>query len=94
MRSDTAIDKVLEEMRYHLELVYGIGFNDGMKYVNQAGQKNVIQYDLNGKYIREYEGIRDAARKTGFSRSSISDCLNPKRKHKTAGGYKWKYKTI
>lgn len=37
----------------------------------------------------EYESIRDAGRKTAICRSAISKCLN--KKHKTAGGYHWKY---
>lgn len=52
--------------------------------------KPVIQYDLNGNFINEYFGTRDAYRKTGISYSHIGDvCLG---KRKTAGKYIWKYK--
>ena len=49
----------------------------------------VIQYDLNGKKIKEYNSIKEAKEKNKKC-SKISDCCSGKRK--TAGGYIWKYK--
>jgi len=40
---------------------------------------------------QEFSSAVDAESKTGICRSSISKCC--KHKQKTAGGYKWKYKT-
>lgn len=49
----------------------------------------VIQYDLKGNKIKEYESIKEAKKKNKKC-SKISDCCSGKRK--TAGGYIWKYK--
>lgn len=52
--------------------------------------KQVIQYDLNGNYICEFNSIKEASISCGANRSHISAvCLN---KRKTAFKYKWKYK--
>ena len=52
--------------------------------------KPVIQYDMEGNFVNEYFGTRDAYRKTGISYSHIGDvCLG---KRKSAGKFIWKYK--
>lgn len=51
--------------------------------------KPVIQYDLEGNYIAEYESCTDAGKATGcFARSIGQVALG---RLKTTGGYKWKY---
>lgn len=55
----------------------------------KASQKKVVQYDLNGNFIAEYNSHREASEKTGVCRSSITRCCTGNRK--TAGGYKWNY---
>jgi hypothetical protein len=51
--------------------------------------KPVHQFDLNNNYIQTYPSVSEAQRQTGIT--NISTCaLN---KIKTAGGFKWKYKT-
>ena len=52
--------------------------------------KLILQYDLEGNFIKEYENCCEASRKTNICRSCINDCCNEKLK--TAGGYIWKYK--
>ena len=50
----------------------------------------VIQYDLNGKFIKRYDYMQQAVNELGLSSSShISMCCNGKR-HK-CNGYIWKY---
>lgn len=52
--------------------------------------KPVIQMDLNNNIIAEYEGVHDAARKTGFNRGAIGNCCRGNaNKHKN---FKWIYK--
>ena len=50
----------------------------------------VVQLDLNGNFIKEYESMTDAANAVGCARSNIRDCC--KGRQKTAKNYKWKYK--
>lgn len=53
--------------------------------------KIVLQIE-NGKIIAEFYGIREAQRKTGIERRSISGCCNHHPKFNTAGGYEWEFK--
>ena len=50
--------------------------------------KPVIQYDLQGNFIKKYASATEAA-KDGFSSGHISECCRGKRK--TVKGYKWEY---
>lgn len=54
---------------------------------NKKRRKKVVQYDINGNFIKIYDSIISAQKETNIYH--ISDCcLN---KLKTAGGYIWKY---
>ena len=53
--------------------------------------KAVVQYDLQGNLIAEFEGLRDAERQTGISHENISSCCRGKTK--TTHGYIFSYKT-
>jgi len=59
---------------------------------NHPNAKKVIQYDLNGEEIKEWDCIIDAGKEIGINRRNISAVCNGKRK--TCGGYKWKYKEL
>ncbi len=72
--------------------------NEIDKYKMKKGQifdrkiKPIIQYDLNGKYIKTYPSIKAATIAMGKKANSkgISQCL--KGQYQTAFGYIWKYK--
>ena len=61
---------------------------------NPSGQNNsqskIVLQIFNNKVIAQYYGIREAERKTGVGRASITRCCT--NKQKTAGKYNWKYK--
>ena len=57
---------------------------------NIVGSKKIIQYSLDGTYIKQYPSINDAARALGKPAQAISDCAN--KKYKTAYGYKWRFR--
>jgi hypothetical protein len=59
--------------------------------LNQKGRTNILQYDLDGNFIREYLSLRAVERETGFLRAGINRVL--KNKGKQAYGYLWQYKT-
>lgn len=48
--------------------------------------KRVVQYTLNGEFVRVFDSVKEAA-SNGFNHSAISDCCNGKRKKH--GGYAW-----
>ena len=51
--------------------------------------KPVIQYDLDGNFIKKWENSYEVQREYGYRQSNISECCLGKRK--TAYKYKWKY---
>lgn len=53
-------------------------------------KKKVIQYDLKGNLLNEYESLNEAELKTNVKYQHISSCCRGKQK--TAGGFKWRYK--
>ena len=53
--------------------------------------KPILQYDLNGNFIKEYIGIADATRLNGFKNRTNIIC-NLKGRTKSAYGFIWKYK--
>ena len=56
---------------------------------NGKKSKKVLQFDLNGTFIKEYPSTREIQRQTGYAQTNISSvCLG---KYKQAYGYIWKY---
>ena len=50
----------------------------------------IVQYTLDGAFVREWLGSQEAARELGYNQAHISDCcLGKRKKHK---GFIWKYK--
>lgn len=55
-------------------------------------EKPILQFDLDGNYIREFESIKEASELLGIDASSITHHLKGTRHKKQAGGSIWKYK--
>ena len=53
-------------------------------------RKPILQYNLNGNFIREWESIVSAAKKLKVNAASICRALKGKRK--SAFGFIWSYK--
>lgn len=70
---------------------YKDGYNPNSEILYQNNNmKAVIQLDICGNYINEFESAREAERQTGVLHQNINVCCKNK---KTAGKYKWMYKT-
>ena len=65
---------------------------NAIKQSNINKQIPVLQYDLNGNFIKEYSGIQFAARETKSQASLIHKVCNGERKK--TNGFIWKYKKI
>ena len=52
--------------------------------------KSVLQYDLKGKFLKEWRGEMDAQRGLGVFGTSISACAH--KELETAGGFIWRFK--
>lgn len=61
-----------------------------INYRNPKNFKPVVQYDLNGNFIAEYDSIMGAARSIHRDRSGIKDVCNGRQL--SAYGYLWKFK--
>lgn len=67
---------------------YGIKRNKTKEYKRET--KSVYQYDLNGKFLKEWNGLIFAANFYNLSISGISNCCN--KRIKTSGGFVWRLK--
>ena len=57
---------------------------------NHPRNKKVLQYDLNGNFIKEWEGVSYLCKNKNYSQGNISACCRNERKN--AYGFIWKYK--
>ena len=58
--------------------------------IAEANKKKVLQYSVNGKFIKEYGSLGEAAKSVNRTTSAITMCC--KGKTKVTAGYKWEYK--
>lgn len=69
--------------------VFSKEFIDRVAKINKIP---IIQMDLDGNFIKEWESAKDAGEAINISNSGITACCKNKPKYKTAGGFKWEYK--
>ena len=55
------------------------------------GEKQVIQYDLNGNFIQIFNSAAEAAKTIDIDVSYIRLVCNPNTANKSAGGFQWRY---
>lgn len=67
---------------------------DPYKGEKNPRSKAVLQYDLNGNFIREWGSVNQVMRETGIPADRIFRCCNPQKypHEKTAKGFIWVYK--
>lgn len=56
----------------------------------QGAEKPVLQFTLDGEFIREWKSMTEAERQTGLSRHGIAKCCSGE--FKQSKGYIWKWK--
>ena len=76
--------------------VYENEYNKNKKYLYETdyykNKKSVLQYDLDGNFIAEYESAREAERQTGIGYKMISRVAKGERPY--THGYVWKFNDI
>ena len=70
---------------------YNLDQIKSMNYHKSPTRLPVLQYDLDGNFIAEYQSVADAVRNTNASKTRILECCHG-RKEKTKG-FMWKWKT-
>lgn len=65
-----------------------VGYNN-----TYSKSRQIVQLDLDGNLINEYNSIKEAEIETGFASSHIQDCCDVTKTHcKTYKGFQWMYK--
>lgn len=78
--------------KYNILLI--VGTSKGLKHPKSffdKMNKKILQYDLNGVFIKEWKSTKEASIVLGLNRHNISGCLN--NKFNQASGFIWKFKT-
>jgi len=60
-----------------------------LKPKSDQRRKEVLQYNLDGKLLKQYSSVADASRKSGLSKTCIARCCRGEREN--SGGFLWKY---
>lgn len=60
--------------------------------IAKSHSKPIIQYTLNGEFVREWESAAVASRELKFPQSAINWCCLKKKKFNSCKGFLWKYK--
>lgn len=66
--------------------------DDAKRKIGIAFSKPVLQFDLDGNFIKEYPSAISASIEIGISQRCICAAANPTDRQKTAKGFIWKYK--
>lgn len=92
-REQYYIDKL--EPKYNILKIAGSarGFKMSKESIEKGRTKRlkaILQYDLDGNFIREWSGIADAEKELGIHRASICGCC--KGRLRTAGGFVFRHR--
>ena len=68
---------------------YDNGLRDYVKYSSNAIKRIVNQYNKQGKLLKTFNSITEAAKQTNINLGNICSCCIGT--YKSAGGYIWKY---
>jgi hypothetical protein len=53
--------------------------------------KAVLQFDMDGNFIKRHNSVRDAANSIGKGCSTLSKCLSGNYRNQSFGGFLWRY---
>ena len=94
-KDENKLNNTVENLEW-CDSKYNVNFgsrNDRVskKMTNGKRSKQVLQYKLDGSFVREWPSTRECGR-NGFNQSVIACCCRNEKSYKTAYGYLWKYK--
>lgn len=69
-----------------------LGIKPSIEYLKKISIP-ILQYDLNGKFIKEFINSTFVEKETGFSKDSIRQCCYNKTNTLQSHGYQWRFKT-
>lgn len=92
-KSNNRVDN-LEFCDCRYNMLYSGNHLKGCKAAVKVNSKPILQYTLDGEFVKEYPSITEASRQTGIWHSNISNCCNGHKNYSHAGNYKWRYKQM
>lgn len=104
MEQDKAVNRILRDMklmniipedtdgsiRPYLNALFVAGWEKGYLESHQTTAKTIGQYNLTGKLIATYPSLKDACKKTGFSKNGILHSMT----HNVPTRQKWTWKYL
>jgi len=85
-------DKISKSMKGRIPVNKGKKLTDiELEKFNKLYYKPILQYKLNGEFIKEYPSAKIASKDVNILRTSINNCCYGR--SKSAGGFKWVFKT-
>jgi len=76
-------------LREDFRQMYVVGWEQGRLEVNQHSAKAIGQYDLNGKLVNSFKSLKEACKRTGFSKNGIMHSM--KNEVPTRQKWFWRY---
>lgn len=70
---------------------YNINYGGHNKRMQLSLSKEIIQYSLDGCFLKKWESSEQAAKELNLSGSNIRKCCKINNRYKTVGGYIWRY---
>lgn len=90
--SDESRKKISEGLKKHYA-INGHPFTDkARKALMKRQGRQIVQYDLDGHKIAEYQSAFEASQKTGISNSKINGVVRDPKRNRQTGGFMWLYK--
>lgn len=91
-KNEDKLDNKVENLEW-CTTKYNNCYGTRIEKVKTKTSKAVIQYDLNGNFIKEYKSISDASKEVKTSASNIVKCCKEHPKYKKVKNYIWRYKS-
>lgn len=84
-------DCCVYRLKSHRGFIWRYIEDDSPIVYESKNKRYVLQYDMNGNFIKEWDSISSASKELKIGSNCITTCC--KGKYKSSGGYIWKYKS-
>ena len=85
-----SIDRIDNDGNYCTENCRYIEYKENSQKARNSEKKVVLQFNLQGNFIKEWESLIFVSKTLNINQSAISRCCN--NKAKSSGGFMWKFK--
>lgn len=89
-KNENKLDNRVDNLEW-CSVSYNNCYGTRIQRVKDKVAKPILQFDLDGNFIKQYSSLREASKDLKIHPSNISHCATGK--YKTCKGYIWKYKS-